>query len=372
MSEFSANERDPIQAVTDQDQAALVALAGLPKLSPSRFWSLVEMDSPAKVWRLVASGGAPRHGRAGPDAAHAWPTWCRSVDPELELERHRQRSTAVLPFGHADYPDALRDDPDPPPVVFRQGPERLDDRARVAIVGTRRCTNYGTDVARQLGAALAERGVDVVSGLAAGVDAAAHAGAISKSPARAVAVVAGGVDVIYPQRNRGLYNEIATHGALLSEWPLGARPETWRFPARNRVVAALSAATVVVESGLKGGSLYTVDEALRRNRAVFAVPGPIHSPASRGTNKLIADGAYSLHDLDELLDAVAPLQGPKPVQADLGIDSWMLEIVGWQPMELDRVVSASGRPPSEVTLEVERLIGAGALRRFGGVVERVA
>jgi DNA processing protein len=187
-----------------------------------------------------------------------------------------------------------------------------------------------------------------------------------------VAVVAGGVDVIYPQRNRGLYQQIAEHGALLSEWPLGSRPETWRFPARNRVVAALSAATVVVESARKGGSMYTVDEALRRNRAVFAVPGPIYSPASQGTNKLIADGAHSLHDLDELLDAVAPLQGPKPVQAELGIDSWLLEVVGWQSVELDTVVSVSGRSPSEVTLEVERLIGVGALRRFGGVIERAA
>lgn len=372
MSEFFANERNPIVVETEQDQAALIALAGLPKLAPSRFWALIEMDTPAAVWRLVANGQAPRHGRGGPDASDRWSRWCRSVDPARELERHRQLSTAVLPFGHMDYPDALRDDPDPPPVVFRQGPERLDDRVRVAIVGTRMCTNYGTDIARHLGAALAERGVDVVSGLAAGIDAAAHAGAISKAPARAVAVVAGGVDVIYPQRNRGLYHQIATSGALLSEWPLGSRPETWRFPARNRVVAALSAATVVVESGLTGGSMYTVDEALQRDRAVFAVPGPIHSPSSKGTNKLIADGAHSLHDIDGLLDAVAPLQGPKPVQVELGIDSWMLEIVGWQPMELDSVVSASGRPPSEVTLEIERLIGAGALRRFGGVIERVA
>ncbi len=371
MSEWSENNRSPIVIDDDAELAALIGLAGLPKLTPSRFWSLVEAGSPAAVWKRVAAGGAPRHGRDR-DSANAWPAWCRQVDPAAELERHRQRRTAVLPFGHTDYPDVLRDDPDPPPVVFRQGPERLDDRARVAIVGTRNCTGYGTDVARQLGAALAERGVDVVSGLASGIDAAAHAGAISKAPSRAVAVVAGGVDIIYPQRNRGLYQQIADHGALLSEWPLGSRPEPWRFPARNRVVAALSAATVVVESAHKGGSMYTVDEALRRNRAVFAVPGPIYSRASQGTNKLIADGAHSLHDLDELLDAVAPLHGTKPVQVELGIDSWLLEVVGWQPVELDTVVSLSGRSPREVTLEVERLIGVGALRRFGGVIERAA
>lgn len=372
VSDFSANDRQPIVLESDADEAALIALAGLPKLSPSRFWALIELGAPSKVWRRVARGGAPRHGRPGPDAAQHWPQWCRSVDPMVELARHRQRDTAILPFGSDQYPDALRDDPDPPPVVFRQGPQRLDDRVRVAIVGTRNCTNYGTDIARRLGASLAARGVDVVSGLAAGIDAAAHAGAISAAPARAVAVVAGGVDVVYPQRNRGLYHQIATSGALLSEWPLGSRPETWRFPARNRVVAALSAATVVVESPLKGGSMYTVDEALRRGRAVFAVPGPIHSPASHGANKLIADGAHPLHDLDELLDSVAPLTGPKPEQQELGFDSWMFEVVGWQPIELDSLVATSGRSASEVTLEVERLVGAGALRRFGGVVERIA
>ena len=371
MSEWSANDRSPIKVDDDAEWAALIALAGLPKLTPSRFWSLIEAGSPTTVWKRVAAGGAPRRGRDR-DSATSWPAWCRHVDPPAELERHRQRRTVVLPFGHTGYPDALRDDPDPPPVIFRQGPERLDDRVRVAIVGTRNCTGYGRDVARQLGAALAERGVDVVSGLASGIDAAAHAGAISQAPARAVAVVAGGVDIIYPQRNRGLYQQIAEHGALLSEWPLGSRPETWRFPARNRVVAALSAATVVIESARKGGSMYTVDEALRRNRAVFAVPGPIYSPVSQGTNKLIADGAHSLHDLDELLDAVAPMGGSKHVQPELGIDSWLLEVVGWQPVGLDAVVSVSGRSPREVTLEVERLIGVGALRRFGGAVERSA
>jgi len=294
------------------------------------------------------------------------------IDPERELARHRSTGVAVLPFGHSGYPDALLCDPDPPAVVFRQGPCTLDDRVRVAIVGTRKCTPYGRDIARELGASLAHRGVDVVSGLASGIDAAAHAGAASQDPARMVAVVAGGVDVVYPPRNRGLYEKVATSGALLSEWPLGASPAPWRFPARNRLVAAMSAAIVVVESPEKGGSMYTVDEALTRDRAVFAVPGNIRSPVSRGTNKLIADGAHALYDINDLLDSVAPLQGPTLIQTTLGLDSWLLEAIGWEPMELDHLVGECGRTPSEVTLEVERLIGGGALRRLGGVIERVA
>jgi len=371
MSDASGADRQPIRLESDADVGALIALAGLPNLTPKRFWSLIALGSPSCVWKKVIAGGAPRHGR-GRDAAIGWPGWSTLIDPEVEFERHRRCGVDVLPFGHEGYPDALLDDPEPPVVIFRHGPQPLDDRVRISIVGTRKCTPYGRDIARELGAALAGRGVDVVSGLASGIDAAAHAGAAGVDPSRTVAVVAGGVDVVYPVSNSSLYRTVGEHGALLSEWPLGARPEKWRFPARNRLVAALSAATVVVESPEKGGSMYTVDEALQRNRAVFAVPGNIHSPVSRGTNKLIADGAHALYDFEHLLDTVAPRSGPVPVQVKLGIDSWLLEAIGWEPMALDAVVGECGRTPSEVTLEVERLIGNGAVRRLGGVIERVA
>lgn len=366
----------PPALASAQDRGALIALAGLPGLSPRRLWSLLALGPPEQVWKRVVAGGAPRSSRAR-DAALAWPRWSRSVEPEVELHRHEQASVAVLPFGHPGYPDALLDDPEPPAVIFRRGPAELDDRPRLAIVGTRNCTPYGRQVATELGKALAQRGVDVVSGLASGIDAAAHAGAAQADRSRLVAVVAGGVDKIYPPSNRGLYAVVAEHGALLSEWPLGAAPQPWRFPARNRLVAALSAGVIVVETRRKGGSMYTVDEALTRNRAIFAVPGSIHSPVSVGTNKLIADGAHPLYDIDELLEVVAPRsvpgakQQPTATQGQLGFDSWLLETIGWEPMALDAVVDVSGRPPGEVTLEVERLIGSGAVRRTGGVVQRV-
>lgn len=360
-----------VQIHDEADIGALIALAGLPGLAPRRFWSLLDLGRPLDVWRRVCAGGAPRHGR-GVDAAANWPRWSSSIDPEAERIRHERAGVRILPFGCHGYPDALLDDPEPPAVMFRQGPAELDDRVRVGVVGTRLCTPYGREMARDLGAELARRGVDVVSGLASGIDAAAHAGTISQDPTRTVAVVAGGVDVIYPKSNRGLYTAVSTHGALLSEWPLGATPERWRFPARNRLVAALSAAVVVIESREKGGSMYTVDEALARDRAVFAMPGSIKSPVSAGTNKLIAEGAYSLHNIDQFLDMIAPLRGPKPEQTAIGIDSWLLEAIGWEPVDLDAVVVESGRSPGEVILEVERLIGDGAIRRLGGVVERVS
>lgn len=373
-----------VSVATDEDRAAIVALSGLPGLTPGRFWSLLSLAEPAKVWQLVCQGKSPRSGRAR-DAADQWPAWTARVDPPALLARHQDRNVSVHIFGSASYPSVLLDDPDPPPVLYQQGPHRLDDRVRVAIVGTRKCTFYGQQVAQQLGLALARRGVDVVSGLASGIDAAAHAGAIEADAARTIAVVAGGVDHIYPKRNRGLFATVASSGALLSEWPLGATPMPWRFPARNRLVAALSAAVVVVESPVKGGSMYTVDEAMRRNREIFAVPGSILSPVSAGTNRLVAEGAFSLHVIDHLLDAVAPLptargdqanrrthKQAEPSQLVLGTDSWLLELVGWEPADLDSIVMRSGRSPGDVALEAERLIASGALRRRGALLERVA
>jgi DNA processing protein len=364
-----------VTVVDDDDLAALVALAALPNLTPSRFWSLVAIGRPSRVWRQVCANSGARRG--APDAVAGWAGWSSVIDPHLELERHRRRGVEVLVHGHPGYPNSLLDDPDPPVVLFKDGPMKLDDRVRVAVVGTRRCTRYGRDIARELGASLASRGVVVVSGLAHGIDASAHAGASVAAPGHALAIVAGGIDVVYPRGNAGLWNTVATTGAVVSEWPLGGRPQRWRFPARNRLVAALSAAVVVVESAEKGGSMYTVDEALRRDRPVFAVPGSIRSPASAGTNRLIGDGALPLYQIAALVDAVAPTPSPRrrphsSDQCDLGVDSWLLEVIGWEPMTLDGVASTSGRGPTEVNLEAERLIAAGVVRRFGGMLERVS
>ena len=369
MAETGAREVCRIDDLDDVDLGALIAIAGLPNLTPGRFWSLLALDRPAPIWKRIRSGGAPLTGRAR-DAAIGWPAAVRDVDPAAELERHRSVGVAVLPFGHSHYPGELIEDPDPPVVLFRRGPASFDNPLRVAIVGTRRCTRYGRDISRALGAALARRGVDVVSGLAHGIDAAAHAGASLQHADRIIAVVAGGVDVVYPRNNAELFESVGRSGMLLSEWPLGARPVKWRFPARNRLVAALSSVVVVVESGESGGSMYTVEEALQRDRVVYAVPGSINSPASAGTNRLLADGAHVLTSVDEFVDSVQPLSRTAPAVAAALAQSWLLDLLGWEPVALETVVVESGRSPSEVTLEVERLIADGRVRRLGAVVER--
>lgn len=358
----------------DEQLAALVALAGLPNLGPSRFWSLLSGSAPTEAWQRVLAGRAPASGRTD-DAAQRWQRWAASVAPAAVLDRHRTQGIDVVPFGAADFPSVLLEDPDPPVVLFRSGPRRHDTSTAVAIVGTRKCTRYGKDVAHELGALLAGRSIGVVSGLAHGIDAGAHAGAMTTDPSRCVAVVAGGLDVIYPRGNRHLWHEVRAHGQILSEWPLGAAPTRWRFPARNRLVAALSSVIVVVESAERGGSMYTVDEALRRDREVFAVPGSIRSPVSAGTNRLIADGAQVIVSAQTFADAFGHAPGPGRVgsaAAGQQPESWLLDVIGWDPVSFDVAVQLSGRSVEEVTLEVERLISVSVVRRFGALIERLA
>ena len=372
-------ERSSLRVDTDEQLAALIALTALPGVSPTRLWQLLALGPPTVVWDRVRRGSLPaRPGATSPrGVAPEWQGWAAGIDALALLDLHRSRKIAVLPFGHADYPQVLIEDPDPPAVLFTSGPTGLDDRVAVAIVGTRRSTRYGHDVAHALGAELAARGILVVSGLAHGIDAAAHAGAASADPACCVGVVASGLDRVYPANNRGLWHAVADRGRLISEWPLGAAARPWRFPARNRLVAALSAAVVVVESPARGGSMYTVDEAVLRDRSVFAVPGSINSPASIGTNKLIGEGAQLMANTSELAEALAPaanqlklsLEASQPGATDSG--SWLLDLIGWEPITVDGIVASAGRPPIDVTLEIERQLAAGTIARHGVRIERI-
>ena len=221
------------------DAAHLLALTSLPKLGPRRLRSLLEVWDPATAWDRLATGQAVGHptvaASLGAQAATLGDTWraaARDTDPAELVERSRAAGVAVVAASDAAYPDAFRTDPDPPPVVSMVGDPALLDRPAVAVVGTRSCTRYGHDVARTLGRDLAEAGVAVVSGLALGVDAAAHHGALDATPGAAgpVAVVGSGLDVVYPRRNRALWASVGERGLLLSEAPLGARPGSLAVP----------------------------------------------------------------------------------------------------------------------------------------------
>jgi DNA processing protein len=239
-----------------------------------------------------------------------------AFDPEAARRRAAGAGLAVLCHCSDTYPDRLRELVDPPAALHvLGGPAALEDADAAAVVGARRGTAYGLEVARALGRGLAAAGVPVVSGLALGVDAAAHHGALEAS-GPAVAVLAGGADVPYPAVHRRLHAQVARHGCVVSELPPGFGAMRWCFVARNRIIAGLAAVTVVVEATVRSGSLTTADFAANAGRQVGAVPGPVTSRLAEGTNGLIASGAALVRDARDVLELVlGPGAVPEAVAA---------------------------------------------------------
>ena len=292
----------------------------------------------------------------------------------------------VTPFGHEDFPAALAADPDGPGVLFSRGRPLRDVAAvrRVAVVGTRSATAAGRATATELGRGLANAGVSVVSGLALGIDGAAHRGAVEAATC-AVAVVGHGLDQCYPRRHQALFDQMCRDHLVISEWPPGVGPEPWRFPLRNRIIAGLSDVVVVVESRITGGSLITARAALDRGLDVMVVPGSAHSPAAEGTNLLLRDGAGVVTCVGDVLTAL-DLTPPIPAvtsapteNADsdelLGTDDSTLDhravahLVGVEPCTLDGLVEATGLSVARVALVVGQLCAAGVLAEECGWFE---
>jgi len=373
----------PIPAAPVLDRAAAVppeafvaAMAALPALGHRRLVAILRRWSPQDAWRRIVDG----RGDDDTSLADLWRRAAEEVDVDGLWRVHLRAGVGVLAFGRPGYPDVLADDHEPPGVLFHRGDPTALDGPRVGIVGTRRCTRYGREMARELGRDLAAGGVRVVSGLAAGVDGAAHAGALAAAAAPPIAVVGSGVDVVYPRRNSELWAGVAGAGLLLSEAPLGAAPEAWRFPVRNRVIAALSEVVVVVESHMRGGSKYTVEAAAERSRTVMAVPGSVRNPASAYTNALLADGCPPARDATDVLVALGlstgargagrPEVDPRPAPGPDG--ARVLDALGWEPASLEGVVLRSGLSPAAVTVALAHLERDGWVASRHGWWERVA
>ena len=224
----------------------------------------------------------------------------RSLQPALDaMEQYNIR---LVLRGDDDYPAALQVIPDPPPYLFLRGEYLKADEVAVAIVGTRHTTDYGRGLAHSLARDLSSRGVTVVSGLARGVDTHAHRGALERG--RTFAVCGCGLDVVYPSENKGLMQEIEQSGACWSEFAPTVHPESWHFPARNRIISGLSAGVIVIEAAERSGALITADFAMEQGRDVFAVPGNVHKPQSRGCHALIKQGATLIENVDDVLTAL--------------------------------------------------------------------
>lgn len=365
-----------------------VALATLPGMGPARLRVLWESFSGAEAWRVVAMGRAHHVpevagvlGRRALEVSQGWARAAADTDVDA-LWRHHQHLTVAVP-GDDLMPARLVDDVEPPVVLFGQGDLGVLAGPTVAIVGTRRCTRPGAEFAHELGSVCARAGVRVVSGLAVGIDTAAHRGALAAGPGAAppVAVVGSGLDVVYPARSRALWGEVAAAGVVLSEYPLGTEPARWRFPARNRLVAALADVVVVVESPRSGGSMYTVDEALQRGRTVCAVPGSVRSAASAGTNWLLSQGAQvacTPHEVLTALGVIADEDGgaggtlldPRPRPSADG--RRVLRAVGWEVASLDVLARRTGLGLAPLAVALDQLEAGRWIDRDGGRIERRA
>lgn len=374
------------------DTAWCLALARLDHMGPARLRAITTGRTAAEGWREVLAGRAAG-GRArpalGPGAERIAEAWCRAaaqLDVAALWQRHLDAGIGVAAAGSPELPRVLGDDIDPPSLLTWRGDLGAIAGPRVAIVGTRDCTLYGRDLAFELGRDLAASGVRVVSGLALGIDGAAHAGALDASAAPPIGVVGSGLDVVYPWRNRALWNRVAEHGLLLSEYPMGTPAATWRFPARNRLIAALADIVLVVESHRAGGALLTAEEAIERGRPVMAVPGPVRSKASQGTNKLLFEGMHVCRDADDVLTllgldrAAADRAAADRAAADHrqaasrprpeGAAAKVLDAIGWQPAATEQLLLRTGLPLGELGAHLDELEEAGWLTRRAGWYER--
>ncbi len=302
----------------------------------------------------------------------------REIDVDAELALCRKHRITVLPETDGAYPRVLREIHDPPGVLFVRGELKPADALAVGIVGTRHGTQYGLRQAERLGASLARAGFTIISGLARGIDAAAHRGALAAG-GRTLAVLAGGVLNVYPPEHAELAAEVARQGAVLSEAPPLFQPLAGGFPQRNRLISGLSLGVIVVEAAQRSGALITARHAMEQGREVFAVPGSVESRTSRGCHRLLRDGATLVETADDVLEQLGPLveaaprdDGPPihhPAELQLNeLEQQVLAAIGTDPTAIDHVVAESGLPVPQVlsilsVLEMRRLV-----RRLSGAM----
>jgi len=293
------------------------------------------------------------------------------LDLTAELARVEAAGVDVLTWEDPRYPHRLHAIYDPPPVLYVRGKLGPEDDWAVALVGTRRASAYGREVARTLAADLARAGVTIVSGLARGIDGQAHRAALDAG-GRTIAVLGSGIDIIYPWENRKLADEIVEHGALVSEYALGTPPDASNFPPRNRIISGLSRGVIVVEAGERSGALITADFAADQGRDVFAVPGSIFQRSSQGTNRLIRDGAEPVLCANDVLEALNLTTVSEHVEAQMllptdATEALLLEQLSEEPVHVDEVGRAAGLPIAAVSSTLALMELKGLVRQVGGM-----
>jgi DNA processing protein len=362
-------------AATEPDRRALIVMLHLPSLTPSRLGLLARSHPTA-----TACLNAVRRGAAGSQADR---DRARSMDVEEAADRVRSCGARLVAVGDPDYPTELLDLHDAPPGLFVRGCDVCELAPRVAIVGARNCSPTGREVAKEIARDLAQAGVCVVSGGARGIDAAAHLGALAGGGST-VAVLGCGIDTVYPKQHRRLLEQISREFALVSEYPPGTPAEPFRFPARNRIVAALSRAVVIVEGALGSGSMITAKHALDVGREVFAVPGAVTSALSAVPLKLIREGARMIRGAADLMEDLrwlssSPVKGGAEPRSSarnaessprLSPDEETVWRVLGAALTLDQVAALACMPLPAVLSTLARLELRGVVREVGGRYER--
>ncbi len=295
----------------------------------------------------------------------------KQVDLDEICDRIEAQAIQLVTWEDAGYPRRLKEINQAPPVLYIRGSIEMADDWAVAVVGTRRVTPYGRQVAIELSQFLAQNGVTVVSGLARGVDSVSHSSAL-QSGGRTIAVLGNGVDVVYPPEHRKLSEEILQSGALISDYPVGTPPESQNFPPRNRIISGLSLATIVVEAGEKSGALITAEFALDQGREVFAVPGSILAAQSTGTNRLIEQGARPLLKMSEILevlklDKLPEMRETRRVMPTSESEKKILKYLGQEPSHIDTLCQLSGLPVNEVSATLTMMELKGMVNSVGGM-----
>jgi len=325
--------------------------------------------NPENAWQ--ATPADLKHAGLDSSSIHAITSWRPKISLEAEMEKLERYGVKVFTRHDSDYPSRLKEIYDYPPLLYVRGSLLPEDEWCLAVVGTRRATVYGRQVTEEIVTDLAQNRITIVSGLAKGIDSVAHHSAL-EAGGRSIAVFACGLDIVYPAENANLARRIIQQGALISEYPLGTRPRADNFPRRNRILSGLSLGVLITEAGETSGAIITAHLALEQNREVFAIPGSILSPASRGTNHLIQEGAKLVHSYTDILEklnltAVAHQMEMKEVIPSSDTESLLLKQLSAEPTHIDEVCRSSGLPTSAVSSTLAMMELKGLVKQVGAM-----
>jgi len=360
----------------DDELAAAVRLALVSGVGPRLRQNLLKRFGTATAVFAAAPSDLRAVEGIGPKISQAITLARDEIDAAAEIQLCRERNIQIIVDTDERYPRALQEIHDPPGLLFVRGELRPSDALGVAIVGSRHATHYGVTQAERLGAGLARAGFTVVSGLARGIDAAAHRGALNAG-GRTIAVLGSGVLNIYPPEHDELADDIIQHGAVISESAPRFAPISGAFPQRNRIISGMSLGVIVVEAALRSGALITARHAMEQGREVFAVPGRVDSRMSQGCHRLIRDGARLLETVDDVLEELGPMVAP--AMSDTGrtvhhpaelllneVEQQVLDAISIETTNIEQVIAATGLPTPQVLATISVLEMRHLIRRLSG------